>query len=156
MQDKLSRRISVGREAVAILVVVFFSMLASGALLTACASEEEGTASSSAPSTPPSQPAQKASEQVVVRVSGTPGTAYSGTYGTYEGMQAVDGTLEAQPTDYAQKIGSGVFGVVSAMFQKTQPGAGTLKVQILENDGTVTVENETSEEFGTVNVTRYP
>jgi hypothetical protein len=155
MQEKLSRRTSVRRRAVAVLGVVFFSVLAGGALLTGCASEEEGT-TSSASSTPPSQPAQKAGEQVVVRVSGTPGTAYSGTYGTYERMQAANGTLEAQPTDYEQKIGSGVFGVVSAMFQKTQPGAGTLKVQILENDGTVTVENETSEEFGTVNVTRYP
>ncbi len=35
------------------------------------------------------------------RVSGTEGTAFLGDYGSFTGeLQAIDGTLEAEPTDY--------------------------------------------------------
>ncbi len=69
-------------------------VLALGALLTGCGgSEEEG--SRNVPSSP-----EEAGE-VMVRVSGTEGAAYSGTYGTIEGdLQDVDETLGSEPKEY--------------------------------------------------------
>ncbi len=151
----MRRRVLVGRGPLAVLLKVpLVFVIALGVFLASCGGEEEG--SSEASNVPSSQPAEEVAGNVVVRVSGTQGTPYLGTFGTYQETQNVDGTLEAEPTDYQVEVGSGVFGVVIAEFSKPQPGGGTLRVEILEEDGTVTVENETSDEFGVINLTRYP
>jgi hypothetical protein len=121
-------------------------------------SEDEG--SSNAPSAT-AQPAETivrleeaAVENVAVRVSGTPGTAYSGSYGTFQGAQAVDDTLGIEPADY--EIEGSASDILAAVFRKTQPAdEGTLKVEILV-DGEVVAEDETSEEIGVINVTWSP
>ncbi len=87
---------------------------------------------------------------MVVRLSGTPGTGFSGVYrGPVEGRTTVEGTLGANPTDYEAKVEDGTSGGVSAAFEKTGSDAGTLKLEILA-DGEVVAERETSEGAGTV------
>jgi hypothetical protein len=98
---------------------------------------------------------------VVVRVSSTPGTAYSGSYGTFQSAQAVDDTLEIEPADYEiepadYEIEGSVSDILAAVFRKTQPAdEGTLRVEILV-DSEVVAEDETSEETGVINVTWSP
>ena len=145
---------TLGLVVVTILIFVFAL-----APLGGCGdSEDEG--SSNAPSTTVQpaettvQPEEAAVENVVVRVSGTPGTAYSGSYGTFQGAQAVDDTLRIEPADY--EIEGSVSDILAAVFRKTQPNdEGTLKVEILV-DGEVVAEDETSEEVGVINVAWSP
>jgi RND superfamily putative drug exporter len=94
---------------------------------------------------------------VVVRVSGTPGTVYSGAYGTIEEGQSVDAAIvEAEPTDYEVKAEGGVLDAVAAAFRKIQSDDwGTLRAQILI-DGEVVDQEETLTEFGVVNVSWSP
>jgi hypothetical protein len=88
---------------------------------------------------------------VTLRVSGTPGTAYLGSYGSFQSAQSVNDTLGAEPVDY--EIGGSVSDILAVVFRKTQPDdKGTLRVEILV-DGEVVAEDETSEELGVVNVT---
>jgi len=141
-----------------LVVTILIFVLALG-LLGGCGdSEDEG--SSNAPSTTvqpaetTAQPEEAAVENVVVRVSGTPGTAYSGSYGTFQSAQAVDDTLEVEPVDY--EIEGRVSDILAVVFRKTQPAdEGTLKVEILV-DGEVVAEDETSEEIDVINVTWSP
>lgn len=87
----------------------------------------------------------------VVRVSGTEGTTYSGTYGITSATQAVTGTVGAEPTDYPVPS-AGSTDTIVANFQKTAPGdEGTLRVQILSNDR-VTAEDQSTAEFDIVNL----
>jgi hypothetical protein len=89
---------------------------------------------------------------LVVRVSGPQGTAYSGTYGTTQGgMIPVDGILGAGPAEYGIETGGGAFGAASAVFQKNQPVAGTLRAEVL-SAGEVVAEGSTSEESSWVEV----
>jgi hypothetical protein len=91
-----------------------------------------------------------------VRVSGPQGTAYSGTYGTLQGgMIPVDGVLGAGPAEYGIETGGGAFGAVSAVFQKNQPVAGTLRAEVL-SAGEVVAEGSTSEESSWVEVKWSP
>jgi hypothetical protein len=93
---------------------------------------------------------------LVVRVSGPQGTAYSGTYGTTQGgMIPVDGILGAGPAEYGIETGGGAFGAVSAVFQKNQPVAGTLRAEVL-SAGEVVAEGSTSEESSWVEVKWSP
>ncbi len=93
---------------------------------------------------------------LVVRVSGPQGTAYSGTYGTLQGgMIPVDGVLGAGPAEYGIETGDGAFGAVSAVFQKNQPVAGTLRAEVL-SAGEVVAEGSTSEESSWVEVKWSP
>jgi hypothetical protein len=141
---------------VVVTVLIFVFALAP---LGGCSdSEDEG--SSNAPSTTAQsaettgQPEEAAVENVVVRVSGTPGTAYSGSYGTFQGAQAVDDTLGIGPADY--EIEGSVSDILAAVFRKTQPAdEGSLRVEILV-DREVVAEDETSEEIGVINVTWSP
>src|ERR687890_90548 len=97
------------------------------------------------------QPEEAAIENVTLRVSGTPGTAYSGSYGSFQSAQSVNDTLGAEPVDY--EIGGSISDILAVVFRKTQPDdEGTLRVEILV-DGEVVAEDETSEELGVVNVT---
>ena len=145
-------------RTLSLVVTILIFVLALG-LLGGCGdSEDEG--SSNAPSTTvqpaetTAQPEEEAVENVVVRVSGTPGTAYSGSYGTFQSAQAVDDTLEVEPVDY--EIEGRVSDILAVVFRKTQPAdEGTLKVEILV-DGEVVAEDETSEEIDVINVTWSP
>ena len=145
-------------RTLSLVVTILIFVLALG-LLGGCGdSEDEG--SSNAPSTTvqpaetTAQPEEAAVENVVVRVSGTPGTAYSGSYGTFQSAQAVDDTLEVEPVDY--EIEGRVSDILAVVFRKTQPAdEGTLKVEILV-DGEVVAEDETSEEIDVINVTWSP
>jgi hypothetical protein len=98
----------------------------------------------------------KNATSLVVRVSGPQGTAYSGTYGTTQGgMIPVDGILGAGPAEYGIETGGGAFGAVSAVFQKNQPVAGTLRAEVL-SAGEVVAEGSTSEESSWVEVKWSP
>jgi hypothetical protein len=102
------------------------------------------------------QPENVDIDTVVVRVSGPQGTAYSGTYGTTKGgMLPADGVLGAVPAEYRVETGSGAFGAVSAVFQKTQPVPGIMKVELVA-DGVVMAVAENSEELGSVQVNWDP
>jgi hypothetical protein len=108
---------------------------------------------------PGAQPVESVPENatsLVVRVSGPQGTAYSGTYGTTQGgMIPVDGILGAGPAEYGIETGGGAFGAVSAVFQKNQPVAGTLRAEVL-SAGEVVAEGSTSEESSWVEVKWSP
>jgi hypothetical protein len=93
---------------------------------------------------------------LVVRVTGPPGTAYSGTYGTAQGgMIPVEGVLGAGPAEYAVEAAGGAFGEVRAVFQKSQPVPGMLRAEVL-SAGEVVAEGSTSEESDWVEVNWSP
>ncbi len=146
-----------GRTLGPVMIVLVF-VLALGPLGGCGGSEEEG--SSNAPSTTAqpaettTQPEEAAVENVVVRVSGTLGTAYSGSYGSFQSARTVNDTLEVEPVVY--EIEGSVSDILAVVFRKAQPtDEGTLRVEILV-DGEVVAEDETSEEMGVVNVTWSP
>lgn len=145
----MTQRILAGRGMLATPGVLLVFMLALGMLLAGCGgSEDEGNID-----VPPSP---EAAGTVVVRVSGTEDIAYSGTYGTIEGtLQTVDDTVGAEPTDYEVEVQEGVSDGVTAGFQKTRPGKGELRVEILADDKVI-VESRTLAEFGAVNADWFP
>jgi hypothetical protein len=107
-----------------------------------------------APENVPASPEEAG--EVVVRVSGAEGIAYSGTYGSIEGdLQIVDDTIGAEPTEYQVEVEEGVADGVTAGFQKTQPGTGDLNVEILADDEVI-VESRTFAEFGAANADWFP
>ena len=121
-------------------------------------SEDEGSSNDPSTTVQPAettaQPEEAAIENVVVRVSGTPGTAYSGSYGTFQSAQTVDDALGVEPAAY--EIEGSVSDILAAVFRKTQPAdEGTLRVEILV-DSEVVAGDETSEEIGVINVTWSP
>jgi hypothetical protein len=127
----------VGRnKALAIVEIRLVFVLVLGALLASCGGTED------------EQQVASSNAVVVIRVSGTQGTSYTGAYGPFEQAQRVDGILGAGPTDYEVEVGSS--NGVRAVFRKTEPGdEGTLRVQILA-DGAVVDEDETSADLGVV------
>ena len=141
-----------------LMVTVLIFVLALGPLGGCGDSEDER--SSTVPSTTvqpaetTTQPEEAAVENVAVRVSGTPGTAYSGSYGSFQSAQSVNDTLGVEPVVYG--IEGSVSDILAVVFRKAQPtDEGTLRVEILV-DGEVAAEDETSEEMGVVNVTWSP
>jgi len=97
-------------------------------------------------------PSEGATNQVVLRISGTPGVQFSGNYTTLQDSQDISGTLGAASTDY--KLGrEGVAGmsVVTVNVQKEET-YGTLKVEILK-DGQVVQSAETNATSNVVSVT---
>ena len=145
-------------RTLSLVATVLILVLALGSLVGCGDSEDEG--SSNAPSTTvqpaetTGQPEEAAVENVVVRVSGTPGTAYSGSYGTFQSAQTVDDALGVEPAAY--EIEGSVSDILAAVFRKTQPAdEGTLRVEILV-DSEVVAGDETSEEIGVINVTWSP
>ncbi len=147
----MGSRISVGRGRLAMLGVWLGLVLVVGVLVAGCGgSGENGQAPENVPASP-----EEAGE-VVVRVSGAEGTAFSGTYGSIEGeLQTVDDTIGAEPTEYQVEIEEGVADGVTAGFQKTQPGTGELNVEILADDEVI-VDSRTFAEFGAANADWFP
>ena len=143
------RRTSVGRGKLATIGVLL--TLALGALSGCGGSQDKGGGPNA--NLPPT-PGDAGSVQV--RVSGTEGTAYTGDYGSTTGdLQIVDDNLEGEPQVYEVEVEQGVTDGVTAFFQKTQPGGGQLKAEILA-DGEVVVESTTYAEFGQVGVDWFP
>ena len=97
-----------------------------------------------------------AADSVVLRLSGTPGVKFSGSYTTPAGSQNVSGTLGAAPTDY-DLGGKGIAGVnvVTANVKKQQGKNGVLKVEVLKN-GQIVQSQETNAASDTVSVTASP
>jgi hypothetical protein len=100
---------------------------------------------------------KKEAGNVAVRISGTPGLEYSGSYGNTQGQKTVDGTLGAQPAEYEVDADTGTFefDVISASFQKRSPGPGSLLLEIV-SEGDVQASQETQAEFGVVTSTWSP
>ena len=91
----------------------------------------------------------------VVRVSGTPGEAYSGSYGTTNRMEYTESVLGAEPAYYVAAVRRSSGDSVEARFQRLSLSAETLKAEILV-DNEVVEQDETSSDFGTVEVTWKP
>ena len=141
----------VGCGRLAMLGVQLGLVLLIGVVVAGCGgSGENGEAPENVPASP-----EEAGE-LVVRVSGAEGIAYSGTYGSIEGdLQTVDDTIGAEPMDYQVEVEEGVADGVTAGFQKTQPGTGELNVEILADDEVI-VESRTFAEFGAANADWFP
>ena len=151
MKERASRRTPVGRGTLAVLGV----LLAFGALVGCGSSENKGEQVENEPVREPSKKEAAGAENVVVRVSGTPGTAYSGSYGTAREVRNVSATtLGAEPTDYEVEV-EAEGGVLNATFKKTQPGREILQVEIVV-DGEIVTRSETSAELGSVTVNWVP
>ncbi len=90
---------------------------------------------------------------LTLRVSGTPGTGFSGSYTTAAGSQNVEGTLGRSPTDY-ELSGKGAAGanIVSANAQRRGTNGGALKVEI-SKDGQAVQSQETNGASNTASVT---
>ena len=147
----MGSRMLVGRGRLAMLGVRLVLVLVVGLVVAGCGgSGENGEAPENVPASP-----EEAGE-VVVRVSGAEGIAYSGTYGSIEGdLQTVDDTIGAEPTEYQVEVEEGVADGVTAGFQKTQPGTGELNVEILADDEVI-VDSRTFAEFGAANADWFP
>lgn len=133
-------------------LAILGALLTFGTLAGCGGSGEEGNAPDEVPASP-----EEAGE-VVVRVSGTEGTAYAGIYGSIaeEGEpRMIEDALGDEPTEYEVEIEQGVSGGVSAFFEKTEPGNGELEAEILA-DGEVIAESTTYAEFGSVIVDWFP
>lgn len=90
--------------------------------------------------------AQASPYTVEIRITGSPGLSFSGSYGDLGGLRSVDGTVPATYT-----IVDPTYDMVSAVFQK-QVEEGTLTVQLVK-DGVVVASQTTTAAYGLVTVT---
>jgi hypothetical protein len=155
MRQRVRRRILVGwalgvPRVLGVLVLVLALVGCGGG------SEDKGERAEDGPVRETTTEEAAAAENVVVRVSGTQGVAYSGSYGTAREVRTVNDTaLGAEPRNYElEEVGSEE-GAVNAVFKKTSPGRETLMVEILV-DGEVLTRSETSAELGSVTVNWVP
>ena len=153
------------------ITVLFLLALVMGALAGCGGSGEEGAAGGAAPSEPreeeapvttpenpgaPEPPTEEEDEEgeegpnVVVRLTGTPGTVFAGSYGNLEESTYEEGVLE-EPLEWEVDVRDNGFDVVNASFVKPRPDEGTLKAEIIV-DGEVVTESSTSIQYGALNV----
>ena len=101
----------------------------------------------------PEPPAEEgeARENVTVRLTGTPGTIFAGSYGNLDESTYEEGILE-EPLEFEVDVRDNGFDVVSASFVKPQPDEGSIKVEILVG-GEVVTESSTDIQYGALNVT---
>jgi hypothetical protein len=90
----------------------------------------------------------------VIRVTGTRGEPFSGSYGNIDTTRTVDGST---PAEFEQKVDTGFLSMdsVSATFQKMGGGNGKLGVQIVV-DGEVVKQANTTAEYGVVSAVWSP
>ncbi len=120
--------------------------------------EETTTASSAKPPEKTNEPpAKKGPDSATVRISGTQGVSYFGSYGSAgSGSKAIDGTLGSEPVDYEVPLEQTTTEVVHVSLHKRgNSPAERLRVQIIA-DGEVVKEQETEAESGDVSVDYYP
>ena len=113
--------------------------------------EESAVEETTVEETTVGEPAGGAPGNVALRVSGTPGVAYEGTYNTREEVQTVEGTVGDEPTDYDANVEGVDEATLTAVFRKTQPGGETLKVEIVSDDQVI-AESATAADLGEVTV----
>ena len=138
----MGQRMSMRRGALVMAVILLAFVLAG------CGGgEEEGPV----PSTP------EEAGNVLVRVSGAQGTAYTGNYSTLTGPLGIveDTTLGDEPQEYEVEIEEGRLDGVSASFRKTEDGTGELKAEIVADD-VVVAESRTRVPPGSVIVEWIP
>ncbi len=149
----------VGREGLGKLGVLCVFVLVLGTLAGCGGSDNEGEQGANEPAREPVEETTTeavAESGVVVRVSGTPGTAYSGTYGTAADVRAVDdATVGNEPMDYEVGAVGGAGDRLNTSFSKTEPGGETLEVEILV-DGEPVARGETSAELGVATASWMP
>ena len=149
--QSLSPRASTGHGALAARGALFvFELALVGLLVVGCGGSQD-EADIDVPASP------EEATNVVVRVSGTEGVAYSGNYGTLAGPVEIvdDATVGAEPTDYEVQVQEGSTDGVIASFRKVEPGQGELRVQTLA-DEKVVVESRTLAELGAANADWLP
>ena len=145
----------IGRRMLAILGVLLVFMLALGTLVGCGGAEEKSGQVENEPVTQELPEETIAQRNAAVRVSGTPGTAYSGTYATGGETQTVsDATIATEPTNYPVEIGDDDSGLTAA-FRKMQPGGETLEAEILVDDEVVT-RSVTTAELGSITLSWTP
>ncbi len=149
----------VGRERLGKLGVLCAFALVFGTLVGCDSSDNQGEQEANEPTQESAEETtveETAETGVMVRVSGTPGTAYSGTYGTTTEVQAVDdATVGTEPTDYEVGAIGSVSDRLNTSFSKTNPGGETLEVEILV-DGEAVARGETSAELGVATASWTP
>jgi hypothetical protein len=147
----------IGCGGLLVLVVIVAVLAAAFGVGTSTATQDkDGQKAEPGEENQPKEEAEDAGD-VAVRISGTQGVEYSGSYGTTQGQTTVDGTLGARPDEYEVDAQTGrlQIDVVSASFQKRSPGPGQLRVEIV-SDGDVQASQETSAEFGVVSTVWSP
>lgn len=152
------------RSSVLILVA-----LALGTMLAGCGSgEEEGAANPPAATveqaaseetleaTAPEETraaAEESERTATVRLSGTEGTVYAGSYGNLDSLEYAEGLLEAEPIEFTVNLRESGFDIVNASFAKPNGSKdGLLQIEIL-SDGEVVAEQEAETQYGTLNLT---
>ena len=104
----LARHIRLGA-----LTMLLICLIALGLTVGCSGSGEQGEGNGGAV---PSSPEE--ADNVVVRVSGTEGTAYLGNYGTFaQEPKTAEGTVGDEPVEYAVEVEKGASEGVSAYFQ---------------------------------------
>ena len=149
----------VGPEGLGKLGVLCVFALVFGTLVGCGGSDNQGTQEAEEPTQAPVEETtveETAETGVVVRISGTPGTAYSGTYGTVANVQAVDdATVGTEPTDYEVGTVGSAGDRLNASFSKIDPGSEALQVEILVDNQAV-ARGETSAEMGVATASWTP
>ena len=148
--------------------VLLLFALALGTILAGCGSDEEG--SGSAPDDPAEQAppaataeatapeeaqggAEESERTATVRLSGTEGTVYAGSYGNLDGSEYAEGVFEGEPIEFTVDLRESGFDIVNASFAK--PAAsddGVLRIEILSG-GEVVAEQVAETQYGTLNLT---
>lgn len=146
---------------------LFFLLAATllcGALLAGCGSgsgepsgggggadrpaENEGARTEEAPpEPPPAEPDGEGREPATVRLSGSPGTVFAGTYGNLDNSEYAEGVLEGEPLEYEVPVRDSGFDVVDVSFVMPRPESGSLSVEILV-DGEVVSQMDTDAQYG--------
>ncbi len=114
-----------------------------------------------APAPPPAPPPapvptpQKTTEAVTVRVTGTPGIAFQGSYGKLQGIRSVNGMTPQDLAPEQVEVGFLSFDGVTAVIQKQAGDNAELRVQILA-DGELREEQFTTAPYGVVSLNYTP
>lgn len=118
------------------------------------AEEAEAAKAEAQPSDSKSSSSDADTETVTIRVTGTPGSAFSGSYGNLDSTRSVDGVT---PAEFEVEIETGflTFDSVSAVMQKTDFGSAELRVEMVV-DGEVVKDESTTAEFGVAQVNYVP
>lgn len=116
--------------------------------------EEAEAARAEAEDKPKPAPEEGDTDTVTIRVTGTAGERFSGSYGNIDTTRTVDGTI---PASFKQEVDTGFLAMdtVTAVFQKMRGGQGELRVEIVY-DGEVVKSQNTTAAYGLVTVNWVP
>lgn len=100
---------------------------------------------------PPAKPGGEGRAPVVVRLSGSSGTVFAGSYGNLDKSTYAEGVLEDKPIEYKVEVRDSGFDVVNASFVKPRPDEGSLIVEIIV-DGEVVTQIDSEAQYGALNL----